>query len=124
MARAGAAEIPPPLELECLKVLWELGEGSVRQVRQQLAPARPLAYTTVMTVLERLVRRGAVSRRKAGRAFIYTPQIGRDWLRRRALRQLIDSLFNGSEADLRACLESEAPGDHNPPAPALDTTLL
>jgi predicted transcriptional regulator len=124
MPRAGAAEIPPPLELECLKVLWDLGEGTVRDVRQRLAPARPLAYTTVMTVLERLVRRGAALRRKAGRSFVYTPQVGRDWLRRRALRQLIDSLFNGSEADLRACLESEAPGDHSPPAPSLDPTLL
>ena len=122
MRRAGASEIPPPLEIECLKALWDLGEATVRQVRQALAPTRPLAYTTVMTVLERLARRGAVSRRKAGRSFIYTPQVGRDALRRLAVAQLVTNLFNGSEAGLRAYLET--PRGDSPPAPSLDTTLL
>ena len=117
-------EIPPPLELECLKVLWQLGEGRVRDVRQALLPERRLAYTTVMTVLDRLARRGAASRRKAGRSFLYTPQVTRDALRRLALQQFIDSFFGGSEAEFRSYLESSAPGDSSPPTPALDTTLL
>jgi predicted transcriptional regulator len=124
MPRAGAAEIPPPLELECLKALWDLGEGNVHDVRRQLAATRPLAYTTVMTVLERLARRGAVSRRKAGRSFLYTPQVSRDALRRLAVAQLVSSFFGGSEADFRAYLEGWAPGDSSPPAPVIDTTLL
>ncbi|MEK7407556.1 MAG: BlaI/MecI/CopY family transcriptional regulator, partial [Acidobacteriota bacterium] len=75
-------EIPPPLELECLKVLWQLGEGRVRDVRQALLPGRKLAYTTVMTVLDRLARKGGVERRKVGRSFLYWPLLSRDQVRR------------------------------------------
>ena len=64
-------DIPPPLELECLKALWGLGEGTVRDVRQILVGNRNLAYTTVMTVLDRLEKRGGVSRRKNGRSFVF-----------------------------------------------------
>jgi len=128
MRRSGPAEVPPPLELECLKALWNLGEGNVRDVRQELGSARPLAYTTVMTVLDRLTRKGVISRRKAGRSFLYTPQVSRDTLRRRAVRQLVDSLFSGSEEALRAYLAGGEPlSDSSPPAapePPLDTALL
>lgn len=121
-------EIPPPLELECLKALWSLGEGNVSLVRQALSASRNLAYTTVMTVLDRLVRRGALARRKVGRSFVYTPLLSRETLRRRAVRELLDSFFNGSERELLAYLGThEAPPNGAAPAPpaeALDTTLL
>ena len=64
MPRRAAREIPPPLELECLDVLWRLGESNVRTVQETLAGRRPLAYTTVMTMLERLARKQLVTRRK------------------------------------------------------------
>ena len=64
MGPAVARELPPPLELECLKALWGLGEASVRQVQDAIAPNRQLAYTTVMTVMDRLARRGCVQRKK------------------------------------------------------------
>ena len=121
--------IPPPLELECLKALWNLGEGNVSQVRQQLSGTRPLAYTTVMTVLDRLARKGVISRRKAGRAFLYAPQVSRETLRRVAVRQLVDSFFDGNEDALSAWLGGGLPApDGTPPreepgAP-LDTALL
>ena len=63
-------DIPPPLELECLKVLWKLGEASVKDVRGDLAASRTLAYTTVMTLMERLVKKGGAARRKSGRMFL------------------------------------------------------
>jgi len=122
MPRADRPEIPPPLELECLKVLWNLGEGTVRDVRRALVPTRPRAYTTVMTVLDRLARKGAVSRRKVGRSFLYTPQVSRDTLRRLAVEQLVENFFSGSADGLRTYLEGP-PGD-TPPPPSLDTTLL
>jgi len=123
MPRADALEIPPPLELACLKVLWNLGEGNVRDVRRELAPTRPLAYTTVMTVLDRLAHKGVVSRRKVGRSFLYTPQVSRDTLRQLAVERLVEDFFGGLKDELRAYLEG-APGNSSPPAPALDTTLL
>jgi predicted transcriptional regulator len=89
-------EIPPPLELECLKALWALGESNVRGVQDQIAPRRKLAYTTVMTLLERLVKKGGVGRRKVGRAFLYAPLLEQEILRRKAIAELTDSLFEGS----------------------------
>ncbi|MGE5646831.1 MAG: BlaI/MecI/CopY family transcriptional regulator [Acidobacteriota bacterium] len=118
--------IPPPLELRCLKALWELGEGNVKDVQQALGPDRKLAYTTVMTVLDRLVRKNAVARRKAGRAFVYTPVLTRETLRRAAVRRLVDTLFEGSEEELIAYMR----GGGREPEPAeysevsLDTALL
>ncbi|HUK17341.1 MAG TPA: BlaI/MecI/CopY family transcriptional regulator [Bryobacteraceae bacterium] len=93
-------EVPPPLELLCLNALWSLKEGNVKDVRQLVARKRPLAYTTIMTVLDRLVRKGLLARRKVGRAFVYVPQIARDALRRTALRELLDGFFDGSEQEL------------------------
>src|SRR5271170_7638347 len=90
-------EIPPLLELECLKALWGIGEGTVRDVREILVGSRNLAYTTVMTVLDRLERRGGVSRRKHGRSFVYAPKVSQDALRRYAVKELVDTFFGGSE---------------------------
>src|SRR6185437_15953994 len=100
-------ELPPPLEMACLNALWELGEGNVEEVRTCVSRARPLAYTTVLTLLDRLSRRGAVSRRKEGRGFRYQPAIERAKLRRLALTQFLDHHFNGSVDSLREFLNSE-----------------
>ena len=101
-----ARELPPRLELECLKALWELGEANVRDV--QAALVRPLAYTTVMTVLDRLARRGCVERRKVGRGFIYSALLTRDSVRRVALEDLIRCFFDGSEDSLRDYLQARS----------------
>jgi predicted transcriptional regulator len=109
-------ELPPPLEMACLNALWELGEGNVEEVRVCVSRARPLAYTTVLTLLDRLSRRGAVSRRKEGRGFRYQPAIERDKLRRLALSQFLDHHFNGAVDSLRDFLNSEqqGPGQQSP----------
>jgi predicted transcriptional regulator len=99
-------ELPPRLELECLKALWDIGEANVRDVQGTLG--RPLAYTTVMTVLDRLARRGCVERRKVGRGFRYSAVLSRDSVRRVAIEDLIDCYFDGSEDSLRHYLQSRA----------------
>src|SRR5215212_4194126 len=114
-----AREVPPPLELLCLKALWELQEGNVTAVRRVVSQTRPLAYTTIMTVLDRLVRKGRLTRRKVGRAFVYTPQGTRDALRQTALRELVDVFFDGSEEALLRFVR-----DQNAPAPRHVTTLV
>jgi predicted transcriptional regulator len=109
MRKAGPPrEIPPPLELECLKVLWLLGEGNVKEVRKALAESRPLAYTTIMTVLDRLVRKGGVSRRKVGRSFVYVPVLTRESLRRIAVRELVHCFFGGSDQALLQYLQNRS----------------
>ena len=73
-----AREVPPPLELLCLRALWSLGEGNVKDVLQIVVRTRPLAYTTIMTVLDRLVRKGKSFPQRSGRAFVYRPEASRD----------------------------------------------
>jgi BlaI family transcriptional regulator, penicillinase repressor len=105
-----AREVPPPLELLCLRALWTLGEGNVGAVREIVSRSRPLAYTTIMTVMDRLVRKGMLARRKVGRSFTYVPQATKDAARRAAVRELLEGYFDGSEDQLRAFLgESREP---------------
>jgi predicted transcriptional regulator len=59
-----------PLEREVMDVVWRSGTGSVRDVQGRLS--RTVAYTTVMTTLDRLYKKGFVARAREGRAFIYT----------------------------------------------------
>lgn len=110
MARPPAIrEIPPPLELDCLRTLWRLGEANVAQVKADLEPRRNLAYTTVLTLLDRLARRGFVSRRKVGRSFLYAPEKDRESMRQIALRDLVDVYFDGSVPALADWLRTPAP---------------
>jgi predicted transcriptional regulator len=78
--------LPAPLgrlELGVMEILWSRGESSVRDVIDKLN--RPLAYTTVMTTLDRLYKKGLLDRRKSERAFLYSPRLSRgDWERKRA----------------------------------------
>jgi len=118
----GARQIPPPLELECLQVLWKLGGGNVKDVRLGLAGRRDLAYTTVMTVLDRLTRKGGVVRRKVGRSFLYSPALSRDNLRRLAVQGLVDSFFDGSASALMDYLREPAAASDGKASP--DPALL
>jgi BlaI family transcriptional regulator, penicillinase repressor len=93
---AASKGLPPPLELTCLRALWRLGEGTVHDVRRAVSKERILAYTTVMTLLGRLEKRGCVTRRKPGRSYVYRPRLSRDTLREYALKQFLDSFFDGS----------------------------
>ena len=70
----------------------------MKDVRGLLTENRKLAYTTVMTVLDRLEKRGSVERHKEGRSFVYAPVVGREELRRLAV--LVDTFFDGSEEKL------------------------
>ena len=87
----------PQLELDCLRVLWKAPGASVADVRASLG--RPLAYTTVMTVLDRMTAKGVVDRRKHGRAYRYSPVLDVDSARQEALSRILRTLFeNDREA--------------------------
>ncbi|HTT63574.1 MAG TPA: BlaI/MecI/CopY family transcriptional regulator [Bryobacteraceae bacterium] len=128
MRKASARAIPPPLELICLNALWSLGQGSVKEVRALVTTSRPLAYTTVMTVLDRLARRAIVTRRKSGRAFVYAPAVSRDAMRRLALQEFLDSYFESSQDRLLQFLQGEPAAESAAPAAlaanGLDPVLL
>lgn len=103
-----------PLELDCMNTLWPVGEGTVRDIRDRLAAKRPRAYTTIMTIMDRLARKGIVERRKVGRAYMYRPNLSAEDARSQALAQVIDNFFSGSKEDLLAHLN----GSHATPSPA------
>ena len=128
MSRAPAPrEVPPPLELLCLRALWSLGEGNVRHVQEAIAGTRTLAYTTVMTLLERLARKGVLTRRKVGRAFVYVPVASREAMRQAALKEFLEGHFDGSVDLLREFLRARPAAQAIQPAqPAerLDAVLL
>jgi predicted transcriptional regulator len=98
-----------PLELECLCVLWPMGEGTVRDIHRAIAASRPRAYTTVMTIMDRLEQKGIVARRKVGRAFHYQARLSAEEARLKAVEKIVEGFFDGSPAALAAHLSSLVP---------------
>src|SRR4051812_1598290 len=89
-------------ELDVMGVLWDLGSGTVTEVRDQL-PA-DLAYTTVLTILRNLEAKGFVHHVAEGKAHRYMPQVARRAARRSAITRIVDKLFHGSPEQLIAQL--------------------
>jgi len=101
------------LEIEAMNILWASGESSVRDVLVRID--RPLAYTTVMTTLERLYKKNLLDRRKYGRAFLYSPRLSlQDWEQRRA-DGLVANILAGSgpSRDLLVSCLVDAVGQHD-----------
>jgi predicted transcriptional regulator len=99
----------PPLELECMKALWAQGEASVKEIRAHIngMNGRGLAYTTIETIMDRLTRKGAVTRRKIGRAHVYTAQYQAAAARADAVSALVHHFFGGSRRALASYLAGE-----------------
>jgi predicted transcriptional regulator len=109
-----------PLELECLSVLWPMGEGTVRDIHRALATSRPRAYTTVMTIMDRLEQKGIVTRRKEGRAFHYQARLSAQEARLKAVEKIVEGFFDGSPEALAAHLSSKGGAAREFPSPAPD----
>lgn len=95
-----------PLELDCMNTLWPLGEATVREIRDGLAPRRARAYTTIMTIMDRLARKGIVERRKTGRKYVYRAKLSAEEARAHALDQVLENFFGGSKERMLAQLSS------------------
>ena len=85
---------PSERELDILKVLWELGSGSVRQVREALCPDDELAFNTVQTLLRIMEDKGLVEHRAEGRTFIYVPRYSRERVATRFLNKVFDGALD------------------------------
>lgn len=103
----------PAAEQELLAVLYELGEGTAREVRERLPASRPIAHPTVVTLLNRLETRGLVSRRKGdtGKAFVYRPTREREGAFAPLVASLAGRVFKGNPAALVASLFETRPPD-------------
>jgi BlaI family penicillinase repressor len=88
-------------ELEVLKALWDLGEGTVRDVLERLGPqGRGWAYTTAQTLLVRLQEKGCIASEKRGRAFVFRPLFTRDQLLGKSLDDLAARVCDGKAMPL------------------------
>jgi len=95
---AGAKSPLTPLELEIMKVLWKTGPANVQTVQQNLG--RPLAYTTVQTMLNVLHRKEKVKRTLKQKAYFYRPSISRAAVAKQTVADLVERLFSGSATSL------------------------
>ena len=95
-----------------MKALWIAGKATVHEIRAGLLPDRPLAYTTVMTVMDRLARKGIVQRVKRGRAHLYHPVVSEGIICEFALKQLVDTFFRGSQDELQNHLKENGATAH------------
>jgi len=100
MARP-ASEHPTELELSILKVLWLKAPKTVDEVRESLAAAgRELAHSSVITIMNIMVRKQYLKRAKNGRAFEFTPLLAEDTVGRGMLQDLMTRVFDGSAQSL------------------------
>jgi predicted transcriptional regulator len=98
MARSKKTTIEKRLtdvELELMGLLWRLGEGTVSDVQAALPASRPLAYTSVSTMLRILESKGVVTTRKQGRGHVYVPAIQKSEYEARAVKDVVDRVFEG-----------------------------
>jgi predicted transcriptional regulator len=84
------------LELQIMKAVWARGKATVAEVQQMLPADRPRAYNTVLTMMRKLEAKGCLDHATEGRTFVYRARISQDNVRRGALRDLLDRVFDGS----------------------------
>ncbi|HIE28285.1 TPA: BlaI/MecI/CopY family transcriptional regulator [Candidatus Poribacteria bacterium] len=83
-------------ELRLMNILWEKGKATVKDVVSALPKEQPLAYSTVLTMLRILERKGYLRHEKQSRAFVYYPIIGHDEARRSVVNEIVSRFFDNS----------------------------
>jgi BlaI family penicillinase repressor len=95
------------LQLAIMQVLWRKGEATVRRVQEAIRAERPLALTTVATMLTKMENKGLVEHRAEGRRYVYRPLVSERQVRRSMVRRLTDGLFAGDALAVVSHLLSE-----------------
>ena len=91
---------PTDTELAILRVLWERGASTVRQVHETLLRERPTAYTTALKMLQIMTEKGLVRRDESDRTHIYHAKLSEEQTQRQLVRDLLDRAFGGSSSKL------------------------
>ncbi len=93
-------ENPTPAELEVLRVIWERGPSTVREVMISLHQDRPRAYTSVMSLMNVMVEKGLLGAKPKGRAFLYSAKISQARTQSEIVKDLLGRVFDGSASAL------------------------
>jgi predicted transcriptional regulator len=110
MSRAGLK--PTDSELAILRILWERGPSTVRQVHEALVEARETGYTTTLKLMQIMADKGLVERDETARTHVYSAKAGQAQTQQQLVRDLVDRAFGGSAAALvLRALRSEATSD-------------
>ena len=88
------------VQLKILQVLWERGRANAREITEALNRTEPIAHSTVQTLLRKLEAKGAVAHEVEDRTFVFYAQVKEDKVKRGAVRDLIDRVFDRSVAEL------------------------
>jgi predicted transcriptional regulator len=91
---------PTDAELAILRVIWEQGPSTVRQIQQVLDRLRPTGYTTVLKLLQIMTEKGLVRRDESERSHVYRARLSEDQTQRQLLGDLLDRAFGGSTSRL------------------------
>ena len=100
MAERQAAPRPTDAELAILRVLWDRGPSTVREVHDALSSTQESGYTTVLKLLQIMTDKGLVVRDESQRAHVYEPRLSEQRTQRQLLGDLMDRAFGGSSAKL------------------------
>jgi predicted transcriptional regulator len=98
VSKTPAAPRPTDAELAILRVLWERGPSTVRQVHEVLSRERPGGYTTALKLLQIMTEKGLVRRDETDRTHVYHPRLSEEQTQRQLVRDLLERAFGGSSS--------------------------
>lgn len=107
---------PTESELEILRVLWERGEATVRDVHEELSKTKDAGYTTTLKLMQIMHEKGLVKRDETSKTHKYTPLVSREKTQKQFMGKMIDTLFQGSSTQL----VMQALGNHKTSKEELD----
>jgi BlaI family penicillinase repressor len=87
-------------ELQIMKVIWEMGAATVKNVYAVISKRKSTAYTTVLTIMNILESKGVLTHTKLGRAFIYKPVLSRKQATRNQVHDILERFFDGNPQKL------------------------
>lgn len=97
-----------PQELQIMKVVWEMGSASVKNVYTILSSRKKIAYTTTLTIMGILESKGVLTHSKSGRAFIYRPLLSKQQAIRNQVAEVLNRFFDGDPEKLLVAIRQES----------------
>ena len=102
--RVGVGSGLGELEADIMRVVWELGGATVKDVFEELYPDKHLAYTTIMTVMSRLANKNVLKQDRSGTAYMYTPNVSQEDMANSMITQVVDKVMGGRVAPVLSFL--------------------